>query len=57
MRQYTFPPDAIYKAGKRKERTTKAINLVASLMTDNKNEDLETAILALKRYQKKLLEI
>lgn len=54
-RTYTPPPDAIYRAGKRKERVSKAISLLESLKEDlANNPSVLKTIAFLKEYRAEL---
>ena len=57
-RTYTPPRDPVYRAGKRKEKVTKAIRLLESLKEDlaNNSAVLKT-IDFLKEYRKELEEV
>jgi hypothetical protein len=46
----------VMQAAKRKEKTTKAINLISSLIPVNGDVDLEVALASLKKFQKRLLQ-
>jgi hypothetical protein len=53
---YTPPPEPVYKAGKRKEKCSKALKYIVELMTDSKDENLVAAYWELKKYQRRLTE-
>jgi hypothetical protein len=48
------PPQAVYNAGKRKERCSKAINLVKQLKADSDDPNLKLAIAYLEQHRRNL---
>lgn len=55
MKKYTPPPDPVYRAGKKKENATKALNLTKGLLANSPDDvDLKAAYSCLANYRKKL---
>lgn len=54
---YTAPPNAVYNHAKKKERCTKAINLIKLLLADSNEEGLKIALKNLENYKTKLTTV
>lgn len=57
-KRYTPPPTPVYNIGKRKERCTKAINLLRLLLSDSPgHKGLMAAIQDIEAYREKLNDV